>query len=125
MLTEGSYQGAIWVYVLSAIFALVLFNFWMLRERSWGLRTLLTLPLATLLLIPAYIEAGAETLAPALIVLAFQWLSAGQEAAEHALRPLLLFTAVALVPGVLWCLIALLFGRGRADAASEGEGHAA
>ena len=84
MLTEGSYHGAIWVYVLSAISALVLFNLWILKERSWGLRLLLTLPLATLLLTPAYIEAGAKTLAPALIVLAFQWLSIGQEAAQHA-----------------------------------------
>ena len=125
MLTEGSYQGAIWVYVLSAIFALVLFNFWMLKERSWGLRLLLTLPLATLLLTPAYIETGAETLAPALIVLAFQWLSAGQEAAQHALRPLVLFTGIALVPGALWCLVGLFMGRGQADAAEEGEGHAA
>ena len=114
MLTESAYQLALVIYLLSAILALGLFNIWLLRGRSAALRLLLTLPLAALLLTPAYIQPGAETLAPALIVLAFQWLSQGAEAAEHALRPLILFSAVAAGAAVLLAgLLALGTRRGR------------
>lgn len=115
MLTESAYQLALITYLLSAILALGLFNLWLLRGRSAALRLLLTLPLAALLLTPAYIQPGAGTLAPALIVLAFQWLSQGAEAAEHALRPLLLFTGVAAGAGVLLAgLLTLRSRRARA-----------
>ncbi len=116
MLTESAYQLALIVYVTSALMALVLFNVWLLRRRSTALKVLLTLPLAALLLTPAYIQAGAETLAPALVVLGFQWLSQGAEAAEHALRPLLLFTGVAVGASGLLALILMLRHR-RARAA--------
>ena len=100
MLTESSYQWALTAYQLSAVLALVLMNIWLLSKRSAALRVFLTLPLAALLLTPAYIEAQAETMAPALIVAAFQWLSIDQEAAMHAIRPLTLFTSVAFVIGL-------------------------
>ena len=121
MLTESGYQGALLVYSLSALLALLLFNVWLLRGRSWALRLALTLPLAALLLTPAYIEPGAETLAPALIVAPFQWLSLGPEAAQHALSPLLLFTGVAVGFSVLFGVLRFWRSRrgdeSRADAA--------
>ncbi len=101
MLTPSSYLFAFAVYVLSALLALVLANFWFLRERPLALKVGLSLPLAALLLTPAYIEAGAETFAPALVVAAFQWFSQGPEAASHALRPLILFTVLAMVLGCI------------------------
>ena len=111
MLTESAYRLALITYLVSALLALGLFNIWLLRGRSAALKLLLTLPLAALLLTPAYIQPGAETLAPALVVLAFQWLSQGPEAAEHALRPLVLFTGVALGVGVLLAGILILRAR--------------
>lgn len=112
MLTESSYHGALLIYVAAALLALLLMNRWLLPGRSWALRLLLTLPLASLLLTPAYIQPGVDTLAPALIVLAFQWLSQGAEAAQHALSPLLLFTGAAV--GVAVLLAAILAWRARA-----------
>lgn len=100
MLTESSYHTALWVYALAALAALALFNLWFLPRLRWRLRAVLTLPVAALLLTPALIAPGADTWAPALIVAAFQWLNQGREAAAHALRPLALFTAAALLLAV-------------------------
>ena len=111
MLTETGYHGALLIYSGAAILALLLMNVWLLRRRSWALRLLLTLPLASLLLTPAYIQPGADTLAPALIVLAFQWLSQGAEAAQHALSPLLLFTGAAAGVAVLLAAILVALAR--------------
>ena len=118
MLTETGYLGGLFVYGGAALVALVLFNLWMLRGARWGVRCLVTFPLAALLLTPAYIEAGAETLAPALVVAAFQWLNDGAEAAAHATRPLLVFTALALAIGLLAFVLSLFFGRRSAGADS-------
>lgn len=105
MLTSTGYITGLLVYVLSALLALWPLNRWLLRWAGPGLRLLISLPVAALLLTPAYIQAGAETLAPALVVAAFQWLSQGPEAAEHALRPLMLFTAVAAGIAALGALL--------------------
>ncbi|MEO0435299.1 MAG: hypothetical protein AAF098_00155 [Pseudomonadota bacterium] len=109
MLTEESYQLALWVYSGSAVVAIGLLNLWVLRGSSLRLRLLLSLPIAAVLLTPALIEPGADTLAPALIVAAFQFLTHGAEAgpdmAEHALKPLLLFTGFAVVLGLLSCVL--------------------
>ena len=111
MLTSSGYNLALVVYIASALLALLLGNLWLLPRARWGLRALLTLPLAGLLLTPAYIEAGADTLAPALVVLAFQMLSSGAEAAGHALQPLVVFTGAGLVLGLLAFLLNLWLGR--------------
>ncbi|MFK7831150.1 MAG: hypothetical protein AB8B57_15360 [Congregibacter sp.] len=113
MLTEDGYFAGLMVYIGAALLALLLFNWWLLRGRSAALRLLLTLPLGALLLTPALIQPGADTFAPALIVVAFQWLSQGPEAAEHALRPLGLFTGSALALGVLCALVLILLRRGK------------
>jgi hypothetical protein len=110
---------AIIVYIASALLALLLGNVWLLPRAGLGLRALVTLPLAALLLTPAYIDAEADTLAPALVVAAFQILSGGPEAAMHALQPLVVFSGAALALGLLAFLLALW--RGRRDANSDAE----
>ncbi|WOJ94252.1 hypothetical protein R0135_03570 [Congregibacter variabilis] len=111
MLTESAYLGALIVYALSAMFAVALMNFWLLRSWSPGFKVLLSLPLLSLLLTPAFIQPEADTFAPAVVVVAFQWLSQGQEAATHALRPLLLFTSISAGLGVVLALILAWLGR--------------
>ena len=119
MLTESGYHAGLAVYVAAALCALLLFNFWWLRGARWGTRCLFTLPLGALLLTPAYIAAGADTFAPALVVVAFQWLSAGPDAAAHALRPLGLFTGVAFGAGLLaYAVSAVLSRRGEKGGAA-------
>jgi hypothetical protein len=115
MLTASGYLGGLIIYCGAALLALLLFNLWFLRGARWGTRCLLVFPLAALLLTPAYYEAGADTLAPALVVAAFQWLSHGPEAAAHATRPLLVFTAVALGIGLAAFALSTLLHRGQAD----------
>lgn len=114
MLTDTGYTGAFAVYLGAAVLALVLFNLWFLPRASRGLRVLLTLPIAALLMTPAYIAPDADTLAPALVVTAFRWLIDGREAAEHALRPLALFTGVGLVVGLVAFVVSTLRGRRQA-----------
>ena len=72
MLSETSYQLAIACYVGAATLALLYLG-WIL-SRSWrpGWVSLVVLLGAVLLLTPAYPQEGVDTLAPALIVVAFQ-----------------------------------------------------
>ncbi|GAB3271991.1 hypothetical protein [Parahaliea aestuarii] len=107
MLNEQSYHIAMAAYLGAAVLALVLFAFWL--RKSWrpawiGLVVLLG---AALLLTPAFPEAGVETLAPALIVAVFQWLTVDISAAEHALRPLAVMVGAALVLALLLGLTVL------------------
>ncbi|WP_439107060.1 hypothetical protein [Congregibacter sp.] len=105
MLTSSAYLTALIVYVLSALLAVAMMNLWMLRGRSVAIKCLISLPLLGLLLTPALIQPEADTFAPALVVLAFQWFSQGPEAAQHALRPLLMFTAIAAGLGLVLALV--------------------
>ncbi len=94
---DQSYLLALAVYAGSALLALGALFYWL--RRSWRpiWRWLLLLTGLALLLTPAYPYAGVDTLAPALVVAAFQLLTAGPEAAQHALRPLAAALVVALV----------------------------
>ncbi|WP_439101697.1 hypothetical protein [Congregibacter sp.] len=112
MLTESAYITALILYTLSAVIAVVLMNVWLLRSRSLAVKLVVSLPVLAFLLTPALIQPEADTFAPALIVLAFQWLSLGKEAAEHALRPLLLFTGLSFGLGLILALVALFRSRG-------------
>ena len=64
-------------------------GWWLGRHWRAGWVTLVVLLLAALLLTPAYPKEGVDTMAPALIVAAFQFMTAGVEGARHALRPLI------------------------------------
>jgi len=97
LLTEASYQSALYAYAGAAMLALLLMVFWL--RRSWGRGWLLFLFLggAALLLTPAYPQDGVDTLAPALIVASFQMLTEGPDSAMHAIRPLGAMLALAVV----------------------------
>jgi hypothetical protein len=88
------------VYLAAGGVAALLLLWWLRRRRVAALW--LSLTAVALLLTPAYPEPGAETLAPALVVAAFQLLTAGVDAAMHALRPL------GLALGIAWVLALLL-----------------
>ena len=97
MTEQPDYLIATLVYLGTALLALVAM-FWWLR-RAW--RWLLLLAGAALLMTPAYPYEGVDTFAPALIVAAFQLLTAGPEAAAHAVRPLVAALGLALVVTLL------------------------
>ena len=101
MLSEESYHLALYVYLGAAGAILLLLAWWL--GRAWGATWALLVVLlsAALLLTPAYPNAQVDTLAPAVVVAAFQFLTDGPEAAEHATRPLAITCASALVLAVL------------------------
>lgn len=108
MLSEQSYYIALAAYLGAAVLALVLAAWWLRRRWHPAWIGLLVLLGAALLLTPAYPEAGISTLAPAVIVAGFQWMTVGQEAAAHALRPLLAATALAVLLALLFALVVRL-----------------
>jgi hypothetical protein len=107
VLSEQSYHIALAVYLGSALLALLLMAWWLRAYWRPAWINLLVLVGAALLLTPAYPEQGIATMAPALIVAAFQWLTVDQAAAEHALRPLLFMLGAALLLSLLLGLTVL------------------
>lgn len=104
MLSESSYMTAMTVYLGAAGLMLLCLLLWLRRRLHPAVTALLVLLAAALLLTPAYPRPEVSTLAPALVVAAFQWLTQGPDAATHALRPLGFMVAVAVAVS---CLIAL------------------
>lgn len=94
---DQGYLIAIAVYAGSALLALGALFLWLRHSWTPVWRWLLLLTGLALLLTPAYPYQGVDTLAPALIVAAFQFLTAGPEAAQHAVRPLAAALTLALV----------------------------
>ena len=101
MLTDNAYLTAIYVYVGAAIVGLLYLAWWLSRHWRPGWVTLVVLVLAALLLTPAYPKSGVSTMAPALIVAAFQIATQGVDAANHALRPLIFMSGLAIVFALL------------------------
>ena len=101
MLNDSSYFTAICIYVGSAAVLIMYIGWWLGRHWRAGWVTLVVLLLAALLLTPAYPKADVHTMAPALIVAAFQFLTAGVEGARHALRPLIFMSAAAVIVTLL------------------------
>lgn len=101
MLDESSYITAIYVYVGAACLALLCLLWWLRRSWRPGWLALFILVSAALLLTPAYPQPGVSTMAPALVVAAFQMLTEGVEAAQHALKPLGVMVAVAIALALL------------------------
>jgi len=101
MLTDNAYLTAIYVYVGAAIVMLMYLAWWLSRHWRPGWVTLVVLVLAALLLTPAYPKSGVSTMAPALIVAAFQIATQGVESANHALRPLVFMSGLAVVFALL------------------------
>ncbi len=101
MLTEDSYLMAMYAYLGAAGVLILYVGWWLSRHWRAGWVTLVVLLLAALLLTPAYPREGAETMAPALVVFAFQFLTTGIEGATQALKPLQFMCIAALALTVL------------------------
>ena len=101
MLSESSYLTDMYVYIGAALAIMVCLGWWLARAWSPAMATLGVLLAGALLLTPAYPDEGIDTLAPALVVAAFQWITAGLDSAAHALRPLGFMCFVALVLALL------------------------
>lgn len=114
MLSESSYLTAIYVYMGSAGVLILYVGWWLSRHLRAAWVTLAVLLLAALLLTPAYPKEGVQTMAPALVVAAFQYLTVGPEGAAHAMRPLIFVSGVGVLITLL--LQVVIFRRGRAVA---------
>jgi len=101
VLDETSYTAALLVYIGSATLILLCLAWWLGRRWRAGWAALAVLLSAALLLTPAYPKEGVHTMAPALVVVGFQFFTEGYEAAEHALRPLAAMCGAAVVLAVL------------------------
>ncbi|MDP4918036.1 MAG: hypothetical protein NWR12_09970 [Haliea sp.] len=76
------------LYLGASLLSLLTMFWWFRRLISPAWRWLLLLIGMALLMTPAYPYEGVSTFAPALVVVAFQMLTNGPEAAAHAIRPL-------------------------------------
>jgi hypothetical protein len=101
VLDENSYLMAIYIYVGSAVVMLLYLAWWLSRHWRPAWVCIVVLFLAALLLTPAYPKAGVSTMAPALIVAVFQYATEGQQAAQHALRPLVFLSGLSVVLALL------------------------
>ena len=97
MLSESSYLTAMYTYIGAALLILLCLGWWLGRRWRPAWVALTVLLAAALLLTPAYPDEGVTTLAPALVVAAFQLFTEGPEGAEHALRPLAYMCGLAVV----------------------------
>ncbi len=101
MLNNSAYLTAIYIYVGSATVFIVYLAWWLGRHWRAGWVTLVVLLMAALLLTPAYPKTGVHTMAPALIVAGFQFMTTGVEGARHALRPLVFMSGGAVIIALL------------------------
>jgi hypothetical protein len=101
VLSESSYFTAMYVYLGSAGILIAYVAWWLSRHWRPAWVTLVVLLMAALLLTPAYPKVGVETMAPALVVAAFQFLTAGVEGVVPAIRPLIFMCGIAVVATLL------------------------
>jgi hypothetical protein len=118
VLSESSYLLAIYTYVGAAGAILIYLAWWLGHHWRPAWVTLVVLLVAALLLTPAYPREGADTMAPALVVAAFQIFTEGIDAAQHAVQPLLFFSGAAVVISLL--LGVTIFRRPRARKSGAG-----
>ncbi|MBT4520467.1 MAG: hypothetical protein HOC23_10720 [Halieaceae bacterium] len=106
MLTDNSYLLGICVYVAAACAALAYLTWWLGQYWTQARVALIVLLCAALLLTPAHPNAEVTTFAPALLVVLFEGMINGVEAARHALKPLafMLFLA-AVLAGLLRLIV--------------------
>ncbi len=115
MLDQDAYVTGMAVYLGAGGLASLYFAWWLSRRWANSIAIALGLVAAALLLTPAYQGADAQTMAPALVVAAFEWLTNGPEAAAHAIRPLSAALAAAVAIGALVLLLGWLLGRRNPD----------
>jgi hypothetical protein len=105
VLSESSYLTAIYWYTGASSIVLIYMAWWLNRHWSAAAVALTVLVLAALMLTPAYPSPEVNTFAPALIVIVFETLINGPEAAQHALKPLGVMLCIALVLALLLRLL--------------------
>jgi thiol:disulfide interchange protein len=101
VLNNSSYWTAICIYVGSAAVLIAYVGWWLSRHWRPSWVALVMLLMAALLLTPAYPKAGVQTMAPALIVVAFNIMTTGVQSAAHALRPLVFMSGGAIIVALL------------------------
>jgi hypothetical protein len=101
LLNDSSYFTAICIYAGSALILIAYVGWWLSRHWRASWVALVMLLMAALLLTPAYPKAGVNTMAPALIVVAFQVMTTGVQGAAHALRPLVFMSGGAVILALL------------------------
>ena len=111
MLTDTSYMYAIYIYLGSGFLLSVLLTYLIRHWLTSGIRVTLFLISLSVFLIPAYPADGVETMAPAVIVAAFQFFTNGIDAAAHAVRPLTLGVIFSLFLSLLLLGIRSIFYR--------------
>ena len=112
MLTESAYLSAIAIYA-GAAGLLLLYLGWIFRQQHPGFVCLVVLLAAALLLTPAFPRSGVDTMAPALVVAAFQLFTEGVDDAAHAIRPLAYASGLALLLSTCLWLVVLFRRRSR------------
>ncbi len=88
MLTDTSYLYAISTYLVCGILLAFLLAYFSRNWLSRSLRAPCFLIFLGIFLVPAYPADGVQTMAPALVVAAFQFFTYDFDAASHAFRPL-------------------------------------
>ena len=125
MLDDGSYHTAIYTYVGSACAIMLLLGLWLGRHWRASWVVLVVLLAGALLLTPTYPESGG-TIAPALVVAAFEFMTNGYEAAAGAIRSLAMMCGGAVLLSLLLGLTVLRRKRSAPDGVEPGaEGGAA
>jgi len=97
VLNDSSYLMAMSIYLGAAGVLIVYVGWWLSRHWRAAWVTLVVLLLAALLLTPAYPKEGVQTMAPALVVAAFQTMAVGVKGAVHAVRPLVFMSGAAVL----------------------------
>lgn len=116
MLSESSYLTALYAYIGAALLIMLCLGWWLARHWSAGMVALAVLLSGALLLTPAYPRDGVDTLAPALVVAVFQFVTEGVGGAMHALRPLAFMSLSAVILALLLRLTVFRRRRRRAPA---------
>jgi len=111
MLTQSAYLTALAIYLAAGLLTAMIVALWVRRHFSLLPGLVCGIAAATVLMVPAYPQAGSDTFAPALVVLGFTVLTEGWAQAGHAVRPLLLAVAVALLLSVMTALVVWLANR--------------
>jgi len=93
------------IYLVAGLGALAVMNHWLRRGVATGTRHTIILLLAGLAFAPARPGPELELWAPAIIVMPFEWLTSGYEAAAPAMGSILNMSGLCLVASVLLYLI--------------------
>ena len=119
MLDDSSYHTAIYTYVGSACAIMLLLGLWLGRHWRASWVVLVVLLAGALLLTPTYPKSGG-TVAPALVVAAFEFMTNGYDAAAGAIRALAMMCGGAVLLSLLLGLTVFRRKRPAPDSSESG-----